>query len=84
MTTRGIPIKRRGDDEVLPLQSRIETVSEESELEEAYRTERHLLYVACTRAREDLMVTGVEPASEFLDDLGQPEGTTPPWLKPSG
>ena len=59
------------DDEVLPLQSRIETVSEESELEEAYRTERHLLYVACTRAREDLLVTGVEPASEFLEDLEQ-------------
>lgn len=58
------------DDEVLPLQSRIETVSEESELEEAYRTERHLLYVACTRAREHVLVTGVEPASEFLEDLG--------------
>ena len=57
------------DDEVLPLQSRIETVSEESELEEAYRTERHLLYVACTRAREHLLVTGVDPASEFLEDL---------------
>ena len=33
------------------------------------RTERHLLYVACTRAREQLLVTGVTPASEFLDDL---------------
>jgi ATP-dependent exoDNAse (exonuclease V) beta subunit len=30
---------------------------------------RHLLYVACTRAREHLLVTSVEPASEFLDDL---------------
>jgi superfamily I DNA/RNA helicase len=32
-------------------------------------TERHLLYVACTRARDHLLVTSVEPASEFLDDL---------------
>jgi ATP-dependent exoDNAse (exonuclease V) beta subunit len=32
-------------------------------------TERHLLYVACTRARDFLLVTGVDPASEFLDDL---------------
>jgi ATP-dependent exoDNAse (exonuclease V) beta subunit len=32
-------------------------------------TERHLLYVACTRARDHLLVTGVEPASEFLQDL---------------
>jgi ATP-dependent exoDNAse (exonuclease V) beta subunit len=28
-----------------------------------------LLYVACTRARDQLMVTGVAPASEFLDDF---------------
>jgi len=57
------------DDEVLPLQSRIEAVSDPSDLEEVYNTERHLLYVACTRARDHLLVTGVEPASEFLDDL---------------
>ena len=57
------------DDEVLPLQSRIETVADESDLEEVYTTERHLLYVACTRARDHLLVTGVDPASEFLDDL---------------
>ena len=38
-------------------------------LEEVYETERHLLYVACTRARDHLIVTGVNPASEFLDDL---------------
>jgi len=25
--------------------------------------------VACTRARDHLLVTGVEPASEFLDDM---------------
>ena len=57
------------DDEVIPLQSRIESAAEDSELEEVYNTERHLLYVACTRARDHLLVTGVKPASEFLDDL---------------
>ena len=31
--------------------------------------ERSLLYVACTRARDHLLVTSVDPASEFLDDL---------------
>ena len=56
-------------DEILPLQSRIESVADEADLEDAYETERHLLYVACTRARDRLLVTGVEPASEFLDDL---------------
>lgn len=57
------------DDEILPLQSRVESVVEDSDLEEVYCTERNLLYVACTRARDQLMVSGVEPASEFLDDL---------------
>ena len=58
------------DDEVLPLQERIETVGDEGDLQEVYDTERQLLYVACTRARDFLLVTGVSPASEFLDDLG--------------
>ncbi len=57
------------DDEVIPLQERIETVADDSDLEEVYNSERHLLYVACTRARDQLLVTGVEPASEFIDDL---------------
>ncbi|MBZ5501470.1 MAG: UvrD-helicase domain-containing protein [Acidobacteriia bacterium] len=57
------------DDEVIPQQKRIETVADDSDLEEVYNTERHLLYVACTRARDHLLVTSVSPASEFLDDL---------------
>ena len=57
------------DDEVIPLQERIETVVDDSDLEEVYNTERHLLYVACTRVRDYLLVTSVDPASEFLDDL---------------
>ena len=57
------------DDEIIPLQERIEQVVDDSDLEEVYNTERHLLYVACTRARDRLLVTGVEPASEFLDDM---------------
>jgi mRNA-degrading endonuclease RelE of RelBE toxin-antitoxin system len=57
------------DDEVIPLQERIETVGDDADLKEVYETERHLLYVACTRARDHLLVTGVEPASEFLDDF---------------
>lgn len=57
------------DDEVIPLQARINEVGEDSDLKEVYDTERQLLYVACTRARDFLLVTGVEPASEFLDDM---------------
>lgn len=57
------------DDEVIPLQDRIESVGDTGDLQEVYDTERHLLYVACTRARDQLLFTSTEPASEFLDDL---------------
>ena len=57
-----------GDDEVIPLQSRIEAIVDEADLKDVYNTERQLLYVACTRGRDHLLVTGVAPASEFLDD----------------
>ena len=57
------------DDEVLPLQDRIENVGDDGDLQEVYNTERQLLYVACTRARDRLSISGVEPASEFLDDV---------------
>lgn len=57
------------DDEVIPLQERIEAVGDDADLQELYDTERQLLYVACTRARDHLLVTAVDPASEFLDDL---------------
>ena len=57
------------DDEVIPLHARIERVGDDADLEEVYASERHLLYVACTRARDRLLVTGVDPGSEFLDDL---------------
>ena len=57
------------DDEVIPLQERMETVGDDADLREVYDTERHLLYVACTRARDHLLVTGVAPVSEFLDDF---------------
>lgn len=63
------------DDEVLPLQERIEAVGDDGDLQETYNTERQLLYVACTRARDFLLVSGCEPASEFLDDL---RGGAPP------
>lgn len=57
------------DDNVLPLQERLESVADQAELEEAYETERQLFYVACTRARDRLAISGVEPASEFFADL---------------
>lgn len=57
------------DDEIIPAQRRIETVTDDADLEEVYNTERHLLYVACTRARDQLLVTSGDVPSEFLDDL---------------
>ena len=57
------------DSETIPLQSRVESIADEADLEEVYNTERNLLYVACTRARDYLLVCGVKPVSEFLDDM---------------
>jgi len=62
------------DDDVLPLQSRIESVTDDSDLEDVYNTERQLLYVACTRARDNLLLTAIRPGSEFLADF-QTDGT---------
>jgi superfamily I DNA/RNA helicase len=59
------------DEEVLPLQERIEAAADEVELDDIYETERQLFYVACTRARDRLMVSGVAPGSEYLDDFAR-------------
>ncbi len=57
------------DEDVLPDPLRLAGIGDTADLEAAYDTERHLLYVACTRARDRLMVSGITPGSEFLDDL---------------
>ncbi|HEX7381522.1 MAG TPA: 3'-5' exonuclease [Nevskiaceae bacterium] len=59
------------DEGIVPWEQRISAAADESDLEEIYDTERQLLYVACTRARDRLWVSGVAPGSEFLEDLGQ-------------
>ena len=58
------------DQGFLPLDERMEDATDDAELDEIFDSERRLLYVACTRARDRLMVSGVMPASEFLADLG--------------
>ncbi|QVM85258.1 3'-5' exonuclease [Novosphingobium decolorationis] len=57
------------DEHVVPDSKRLAMIGDVADLEAAFETERHLLYVACTRARDRLLVTGLEPGSEFLDDL---------------
>jgi len=47
------------DGEVLQQQERVEAVTDEADFMEVYETERHLLYVACTRTRDSLWVSGV-------------------------
>ena len=59
------------DEGILPLDERAADAADEAELDDIYETERRLLYVACTRAREHLLVTGVAPGSEYLNDFQQ-------------
>jgi superfamily I DNA/RNA helicase len=63
------------DSGVIPSDERLESVTDEADLEEVYATERQLLYVAVTRARDTLLIScGGEP-SEFFEDL-QPRGAS--------
>lgn len=57
------------DADIVPLEARLLDVTDETELREVYDSERHLLYVAATRARDMLWVSGCRPISEFLEDL---------------
>ena len=57
------------DAEIVPLESRVEGAETQDDLDEIWQTERQLLYVAATRARENLLLSGVAPVSEYFDDL---------------
>ncbi len=59
------------DEGILPLDQRVADAADEAELDDIYETERRLLYVACTRAREHLLLTGILPTSEYLADFIQ-------------
>ena len=57
------------DEDVLPDPERLADIGDMADLEAVQDTERHLLYVAATRARDRLMLSGLKPGSEFLDDV---------------
>jgi len=57
------------DADVLPSEARLHAATDERALKEIFDTERHLLYVAASRARERLWLSASEPPSEFLEDL---------------
>ena len=56
----------------VPLMERIESLADGGDMDDAYETERQLLYVACTRARDFLLVSSGGPPSEYLADLQTP------------
>ena len=58
------------DDEVVPLQSRIENVADDADLDEAYATERHLLCVACTKPEPPDKEQPVEPQADATNTTG--------------
>src|SRR3954454_3672171 len=62
------------DEGVLPLDERV--AADEAELDDIYETERRLLYVACTRAREHPLLTGVTPACSRSSFRGAREART--------
>ena len=59
------------DDEIIPSQQRIEAVGDDADLQDVYDTERQLLYVALTRARDELLVIGLRrPPSSWATSAG--------------
>lgn len=57
------------DDDVIPDSDRIAAIGYQAELEAVYASERHLLYLACTRPRDRAMISAIKQGSEFLGDL---------------
>lgn len=53
---------------LVPLQAAINSASDEVESEDLLRQEAHLLYVACSRARERLIILSSGEPSRFLPD----------------
>ena len=59
------------DSDVIPSPARLAEADLIAGLEEIYDTERNLLYVACTRARDYLLVTSAGTPSELLLDMAR-------------
>ncbi len=55
----------------VPLQSRLDGAMQGKDAIDIRNMERQLLYVAVTRARDWLLITGTTPISEFLQDIRQ-------------
>jgi superfamily I DNA/RNA helicase/mRNA-degrading endonuclease RelE of RelBE toxin-antitoxin system len=55
------------DQDTLPLMSVINSQSDPADIDDFIEQERHLLYVACTRAREHLLITYSGQPSEFIE-----------------
>lgn len=69
---RAVAVPGLGHD-TIPDEARLRAARDEPHLDEIMTTERHLLYVAATRARDFLWMSGVAPVSEFLSDLADLE-----------
>ncbi len=58
------------DADLLPLGHVLKRLSSDADRQEFIDKERHLFYVACTRARERLIITSTGPTSHFLAQPG--------------
>ena len=65
------------DADVIPSPERLAEADVIAGLQEIYDTERNLLYVACTRARDYLLVSSAGIPSELLLDMSTSAIPTP-------
>ena len=59
------------EEDILPAESRLLAARDEADIDEIMATERHLFYVAFSRARENVWISCGGLPSEFLVDLSQ-------------
>ena len=57
------------EEDILPAGSRLLMARDEADIDEIMATERHLVYVAFSRARENVQVSCSGGPAEFLTDL---------------
>ena len=57
------------DEDVIPDPDRIDGMADLSQLPDLYEPERHLPYVACTRARDRLLITCAGEPNKFIGDI---------------
>lgn len=57
------------DEDQFPSEEKLKNIGDNADLDELLILEKNLLYVAITRARDNLLISGIKPGSSYLTEL---------------